>query len=101
MSNSRGWREVVEQFWSEMSAEEAEEFRAASVMALDDASRRRELIPAELARLTALAEYLANRLGRRSEDQSLDTREAIFFGLLAGYQLGVAGLTETSRANPR
>jgi hypothetical protein len=93
VSDSRGWREVVEAFWAEMSDAEAEEFRASALMALDDATRRRELTTLELARLTALAEYLANRLGRRVEDQSLDTREAILYGLLAGYQLGVSAGT--------
>ena len=90
MNDSRSWREIVEQFWTELSDAEAEEFRAGALVALDEAARRRELTPMELGRLAALAEYLSNRLGRRIEDASLDGREAILYGLLAGYQLGAA-----------
>ncbi len=84
-----GWRETVRSFWDAMSAEEADEFRAAALVALDEATRRRELSDAELARLTALAEYIGARLDRR-DDPPIETREAVLYGLLAGYQLGVA-----------
>lgn len=87
----QAWLERVEQFWEAMGAEEAEEFRAAALIALDEATRRRELTAAELARLSALGEYLANRLARRQEDAPLALQEALLYGLLAGYQLGVAG----------
>lgn len=81
------WREAAAAYFDAMSPEEAEEFRASALIALDEATRRRELASPELARLTVLADYLASRLSRREEDGSLSTREAILFGLLAGYQL--------------
>jgi hypothetical protein len=86
MQDGGGWREAVQAYWDTMSAEEADEFRAAALIALDDATHRRPLSPVELARLTALAEYIGARLDRR-DDPRLETREAVLYGLLAGYQL--------------
>lgn len=86
MEDGAGWRELVQQFWDAMSAEEAEEFRASALIALDAATRRRPLRTDEMARLAALAEYIGDRLARR-DDPPIETREAVLYGLLAGYQL--------------
>jgi hypothetical protein len=86
MQDSAGWRDTVRRFWDAMSPDEADQFRAAALVALDEATRRRQLSPSELARLSALAEYIAARLDRR-DDPPVETREAVLYGLLAGYQL--------------
>ncbi len=92
MQDGADWREAVQAYWDGMSAEEADGFRAAALVALDQATRRRTLSSAELARLTALAEYIGARLDRR-DDPPVATREAVLYGLLAGYQLA-AGATD-------
>jgi hypothetical protein len=95
VEDGAGWRETVRRFWDAMSAEEADEFRAAALIALDDATRMRQLTPEELARLTALAEYIGDRLSRRT-DPPIEIREAVLYGLLAGYQLAVGQPSEPS-----
>ncbi len=95
MQDGAGWRETVQRFWDAMGAEEADEFRASALIALDEATRQRQLTPEELARLTALAEYIGDRLSRR-DNPPVDTREAVLYGLLAGYQLAACEQTGPS-----
>jgi len=70
-----------------LGVEERERMRANSVRSLDRATRVRPLETVELARLSALADYLAQRIERRLGFDSGSLAEPLMLGLMAGYQL--------------
>src|SRR5690349_21794335 len=84
------WQAALKRHLASLSADEVEALHTGAVMSLDHATRSRSLTIAEIARLSALASYLAPRVSRRSgggEPGEVATEDALLFGLLAGYQL--------------
>lgn len=84
------WQAALKRHLATLSADDVEALHTGAVMSLDHATRSRSLTIAEIARLSALASYLAPRVARRSgggEPGDVATEDALLFGLLAGYQL--------------
>ena len=82
------WQQQLQRYLDTLDAEQLASLRANAVRRLDRATRARSLEVDELARLSALAEYLSERLDRRLRDGgSPRLDEVLLMGLIAGYQL--------------
>jgi hypothetical protein len=83
------WQEALQRYFDALSEDERDRLRARTLRALDRATGARPLRTAELARLSALADYLAPRIARRLEPGADGMPEAVMLGLMAGYQLAL------------
>ena len=83
------WQSALQRYFEGLSPDEAAQLRAEAVKRLDRATRARRLEVDELARLSALADYLAPRIERREGAQPPTLAEGVLIGLMAGYQLSV------------
>ena len=83
------WQSSLRRYFERLSPDEAARLRADAVRGLDRATRARTLEVAEIARLSALADYLAPRIERREGAHPPTFAEAVLIGLMAGYQLAV------------
>ncbi len=89
------WQAALQRHLAALSADEVERLHVEALRSLDRATRARSLTIEEIARLSALAAYLAPRVNRRraggeeTAQPVATTEEAVMFGLMAGYQLAV------------
>lgn len=83
------WQERLRAHLDALSEDETDALRGDAIRRLDHGARVRRLELAELARLSALAEYLTPRIERRAGEQPPTMAEAVLMGLMAGYQLAV------------
>lgn len=81
------WQAGLQTYLAALSQDETDALHARAIHALDRATRARTLETAEIARLSALAGYLAPRVERQAGTQPAPTELALMMGLLAGYQL--------------
>jgi len=83
------WQTALRRHFDRLTTVEAEQLRASAVRSLDRATRARQLEVTEIARLSALADYLAPRIERRQGPTPPTIAEGVLLGLMAGYQLAV------------
>lgn len=83
------WQSALQRYFEGLSPDEAARLRANAVRGLDRATRARRLEVAELARLSALADYLTPRIERREGAHPPTLAEGVLMGLMAGYQLAI------------
>ena len=83
------WQEALGRHLAALSTDELDALRGNAIRGLDRATRARPLDLSELARLSALADYLAPRVEKRAGGDPPTIEQAIMFGLIAGYQLAV------------
>ncbi|SRR5579883_2216413 len=83
------WQAELEAYVAAMPEDERERMRASTLRALDRATQSRPLQVDELARLSALADYLAPRIERRLGATEGSLNQPVMLGLMAGYQLAL------------
>ncbi len=83
------WQSALQRYFNRLTSDEAAELRAGAVHDLDRATRARRLEIAEIARLSALADYLTPRIEKREGAEPPTIAEGVLMGLMAGYQLAV------------
>lgn len=87
------WQAALQRHLAALSADQLERLHVEALRSLDRATRARSLTIDEIARLSALAAYLAPRVARRqaggedTDQPAVPTEDAVMFGLMAGYQL--------------
>lgn len=84
-----GWQSALQRYLDALTPAEREALYARALRSLDRATQARRLELPELARLSALAGYLAPRVERQTGAQPAPTEMAVLMGLIAGYQLAV------------
>jgi hypothetical protein len=99
------WQAALQRHLAALDADEVERLHVEALRSLDRATRARSLTIEEIARLSALADYLAPRVGRRqsggeeSAFPPVSVEDAVLFGLMAGYQLA-AGESAPQEPDP-
>lgn len=96
------WQAALQRHLAALNAEEIERLHVEALRSLDRATRARSLTIEEIARLSALADYLAPRVARRQgggDESAVPVVDAVMFGLMAGYQLA-AGETVPQEPEP-
>src|SRR5579872_5103906 len=83
------WQEALRRYVASLTDDQAEQLRSDAVRELDRATLSRQLHVEELARLSALADYLAPRVEKRQGAAPPTMAEGVLMGLIAGYQLAV------------
>jgi|SRR5579875_1007658 len=94
-----GWQGALQRYLDALTPAEREALYARALRSLDRATRARRLELPELARLSALSQYLAPRVERQAGTQPAPTELAVLMGLIAGYQLAV-GETAPQESSP-
>ena len=89
VDRSETWQSALQRYFNRLTSDEAAELRAGAVRGLDRATRARRLEIAEIARLSALADYLTPRIEKREGNLPPTIAEGVLMGLMAGYQLAV------------
>ncbi len=83
------WQAELRRYFAALTLDEAAQLRAGAVHGLDRATRARQLQIAEIARLSALADYLVPRIEKRESGERPTLAEGVLMGMMAGYQLAV------------
>jgi len=89
------WQAALRAHLDALSEDETDALRADAIRRLDHGARVRRLALVELARLSALAEYLTPRIARRAGEEPPTMAEAVLMGLMAGYQVALGEQTPT------
>jgi hypothetical protein len=87
------WQAALRRYFASLTTDEADRLRAGAVQGLDLATRARQLQIREIARLSALADYLVPRIEKREGTERPTLAEGVLMGLMAGYQLAVGEAT--------